>query len=88
LADEDIEESEMNSEVSSSHALSDAALASRLAKLWANREHEASAVAGILCRLGLHFWRRLDVEEMAPGRKIRFCFWCTKVLIDGVPYEP
>jgi hypothetical protein len=78
----------MNSEVSSSHALSDAALASRLAKLWPNREHEASAVAGILCRLGLHFWRRLDVEEMAPGRKIRFCFWCTKVSIDGVPYEP
>jgi hypothetical protein len=84
----DIEESGMNADASASQASSDAALASRLARLWPNREHEASAVAGILCRLGFHFWRRLDVDEMAPDRKVRFCFWCSKVSIDGVRYEP
>jgi hypothetical protein len=78
----------MNSDVTTFQASPDAALAGRLAKMWPHREHEASAVAGILCRLGIHFWRRLDVEDMVPGRKVRFCFWCTKVSIDGVHYEP
>jgi hypothetical protein len=78
----------MDSDVAVSEAAQDAALASTLAKMWPHREHESSAVTGLLCRLGIHFWRRLDVEAIAPSRKVRFCFWCTKVSIDGVRYEP
>jgi|GEM_PF-1042592 len=77
----------MNSDISASKTSQDAALANTLAKMWPHREHEASAVAGILCRLGIHFWRSLHVEAIAPGRKVRFCFWCSKVSIDGVHYE-
>jgi hypothetical protein len=79
---------QLRSNISTSEPSLDVELARKLARLWPNREHEASAVAGLLCRLDIHFWRRLDVEDMAPGRKVRFCFWCTKVSIDGVRYEP
>lgn len=67
---------------------SDAELATSLARLWPNREHESSAVAGLLCRLGVHLWRRLDLAELAPGRDIRFCFWCSKIEVDGVIHTP
>jgi hypothetical protein len=68
---------------------SDAELAVSLARhLWPNREHEASAVAGILCRVGVHYWRRLDLAELVPNRDVRFCFWCSKVEIDGVIHTP
>ena len=30
----------------------DASLIASLARLWPNREHESSAVAGLLCRIG------------------------------------
>ncbi|MGA7523651.1 MAG: hypothetical protein WBW84_14455 [Acidobacteriaceae bacterium] len=65
----------------------DAELARSLTKLWPHREHEASAVCSWLCRMGIHRWRRLDLAELAPGREVRFCFWCSKVRIDGVFYE-
>ena len=65
----------------------DAALAASLAKLWPHREHESSAVKNVLCRLGLHFWRHLDLEDLVPDREVRFCFWCSKVRIDGVMYD-
>jgi hypothetical protein len=67
---------------------SDAELAASLARLWPNREHEASAVAGLLCRIGIHYLRRLDLAELAPGRDVRFCFWCSKVEIDGIVHTP
>jgi hypothetical protein len=67
---------------------SDAELAVSLARLWPNREHEASAVAGLLCRVGVHYWRRLDLAELAPKRDVRFCFWCSKIEIDGVIHTP
>jgi hypothetical protein len=70
------------------NTIPDAELAARLARLWPNREHEASAVAGLLCRLGMHYWRRLDLADFAPHRDVRFCFWCSKVEIDGTTYEP
>ena len=66
----------------------DAELAVSLARLWPNREHEASAVAGLLCRTGIHYWRRLDLAELAPGRDVRFCFWCSKIEIDGIVHTP
>ena len=66
----------------------DAQLATQVARLWPNREHESSAVLGHLCRLGIHRWRQLDLATFAPGRDIRFCFWCSKVRINGVAYEP
>jgi hypothetical protein len=65
----------------------DSELAVRAAKLWPNREHEASSVLGLLCRVGLHRWRRLHLETLAPGKDIVHCFWCSKVKIDGVIYD-
>jgi hypothetical protein len=69
-------------------ASEDARLAGSLAKLWPHREHEAGPMRGFCCRMGLHRWRRLDLERRAPAREVRFCFWCSKVRIDGVVYEP
>jgi hypothetical protein len=63
---------------------SDAELAVSLARLWPDREHEASAVAGLLCRVRVHYWRRLDLIDLAPNKNVRFYFWCSKVKIDGV----
>lgn len=62
----------------------DAALVASLACLWPNREHELSAVAGLLCRVGIHYWGRLDISKLAPGRDVRFCLWCSQVELDGV----
>ncbi len=66
---------------------SDAALAVSLAKLWPHREHESNAVKGLLCRCGAHCWRTLDLENLAPGRNVSYCFWCAKVRIDGTIYQ-
>ncbi len=66
---------------------SDYELASRAAKLWPNREHEASAALGLLCRIGLHHWKRLDLTELMPDKTIVHCFWCSKVKVDGVVYD-
>lgn len=65
----------------------DAELAARAAKLWPNREHEASSALGLLCRVRLHRWRRLDLAALAPGKDIAHCFWCSKVKVDGVVYD-
>lgn len=62
-------------------------LAIRMAKLWPNRQHEASAICGLLCRLGVHQWRALDLTSLAPQRDIQHCFWCSKVRIDGTVYD-
>ncbi len=66
----------------------DASLIASLARLWPNREHESSAVAALLCRIGVHYWRRLDTSQLAPGRNVRFCFWCSKIELDGVIHNP
>ena len=66
---------------------SDRDLAIRMARLWPNRKHEASAVAGLFCRIGVHRWRALDVTSFAPQRRIDHCFWCSKVRIDGSVYD-
>ena len=68
-------------------ALPDSELAVRAAKLWPNREHEANSVLSLLCRVGLHRWRRLDLAALAPGKDIVHCFWCSKVKVDGVAYD-
>ena len=72
---------------SSQNALNDSELAVRVARLWPNREHEANSVLGLLCRAGLHRWRRLDLAALVPGKEILHCFWCSKVKIDGVIYD-
>jgi hypothetical protein len=66
----------------------DSELARRVARLWPNREHEANPVLGLLCRVGLHRWRRLPLESLTPGKDIVHCFWCSKVKIDGIVYDP
>ena len=62
-------------------------LAIRVARLWPNREHEASAVFGLLCRIGVHRWRGLDLKSLVPERTIHYCFWCSKIRIDGIVYD-
>ncbi len=69
-------------------SLSDVELVTSLARLWPNREHEAPAVAGWLCRVGMHCWRKLDLAELAPHKDVRFCFWCSKIEIDGTIHTP
>jgi hypothetical protein len=68
--------------------LPDSELASRVAKLWPHREHEANGVLGLACRVGLHRWRRLDFAMLIPGKDILHCFCCSKVKIDGVVSDP
>jgi hypothetical protein len=68
-------------------ALPDSKLATQVAKLWPHREHESNSILGLLCRAGLHCWRRLDLAELVPEKDIAYCFWCSKVKIDGVVYE-
>jgi hypothetical protein len=72
----------------SSRQASGAELARSLAKLWPHREHESNALKGLCCRGGLHRWRKLDLSEVAPGRDVDYCFWCSKMRIDGRIYEP
>jgi len=67
--------------------LPDSELAIRGAKLWPNREHESNAIKAMLCRVGLHRWRRLDLTTLVPDRDIRCCFWCSKIKVDGVIYD-
>jgi len=66
---------------------SDYELAVRAAKLWPHRKHEAISVLGLLCRLGLHRWRRLNLTKVIPNKNILHCFWCSKVKVDGVVYD-
>jgi hypothetical protein len=65
----------------------DAALAASLAKLWPHREHESNAVKNLFCRVRLHRWRQLNLEELAPDKDVDYCFWCSKIRIDGVLYD-
>lgn len=70
------------------NASQDAELAVRVAKLWPHREHESNSILHLFCCAGWHRWRRLDLATLVPGREIHHCFWCSKVKIDGVVYDP
>lgn len=71
------------------YAASDAALATSLKKWWPHREHESSSIKACFCLCGLHRWRSLRIEEFLPaGKQVRFCYWCSKIRIDGIAYEP
>jgi hypothetical protein len=71
----------------SENELPDSELAMRVAKLWPHREHEANSLLCLLCRVGLHSWRRLDLAALAPGKDILHCFRCSRVKIDGIVYD-
>lgn len=66
----------------------DAELVASLARLWPHREHESNSIKNLFCSVGLHRWRPLDLSELHPERKVRYCFWCSKIKVDGVIYEP
>ncbi len=72
----------------SDKALPEAGLARKLARLWPHREHEANVMFSQFCRVGLHRWRSLDLSALAPGKDVRYCFWCSKIEIDGLAYDP
>jgi hypothetical protein len=67
--------------------VADFELATRVAKLWPHREHEANSVLGLLCRVDWHRWRRLNLATVVPDRNILHCFRCSKVKVDGVIYD-
>ena len=64
------------------------AIATSVARLWPHREHESGALRSLLCRIGLHRWLQLDLAHLAPAHEIHFCFWCSKIRVNGVEYEP
>jgi len=71
----------------------DSALATSLARFWPHREHESSAITGLLCRMGFHFWRELDLSGLDLSgldleKEVRFCFWCSKIRINKVIFTP
>jgi hypothetical protein len=66
----------------------DAELVRSLAKLWPHREHESNSIKNLSCSLGLHRWRQLDLGELYPEQEVRYCFWCPKIKVDGVIYNP
>jgi len=66
---------------------SDKELAASLAKLWPHREHESNCIKNLFCRFGLHRWRQLDLKELVPHREVHYCFWYSKVRIDGIAYD-
>jgi hypothetical protein len=72
-------------------AESDQLLATRMSKLWPHREHESNAMKNMCCGLGLHRWRQLNLKGLGlidDKKEVRFCFWCSKVKVDGVIYAP
>jgi len=72
---------------SSEHPGPDCELAMQVAKLWPHREHESNSILGLLCRIGLHRWQRLDLSSLVPDKDVCHCFWCSKVNIDGTVYD-
>ena len=70
------------------NALPDWELTTQVAKLWPHRRHESNFAISLLCRIGLHRWRQLDLSTLVPNHDIVHCFWCARVKIDGVVYDP
>jgi hypothetical protein len=66
----------------------DSVLITSLARLWPHREHESNAVKNLFCLAGLHRWRQLDLNELYPAKEVRYCFWCSKIKVNGVIYQP
>jgi hypothetical protein len=66
----------------------DSELVSSLAKLWPHREHESNSLKNLFCGVGLHRWRPLDLSQLYPEKEVRYCFWCSKIKVDGVIHEP
>jgi hypothetical protein len=66
----------------------DAELASSLAKLWPHREHESDSIKNLFCCVGLHRWRPLDLSELYPDKEVRYCFWCSRIRVDGIVHDP
>jgi hypothetical protein len=77
----------MTAVAESAYKSSDSDLATQVARLWAHRECEANIILGQFCRIGLHWWRLLNLSELVPGKDIHFCFSCKKVKIDGAVHE-
>ena len=68
-------------------AAPDSDIALRVARLWPHREHESNSLLGLLCRVGLHRWRRLDLANLMPDKDVLHCFWCSRVKVNGVIYD-
>lgn len=63
-------------------------LAVQVAKLWPHRQHESNLLLSQCCRLGLHRWRRLDLEALGIRRDIVYCFRCSKIKIEETVHDP
>ena len=66
----------------------DSALVASLAKLWPHREHESNCFKNLFCCLGLHRWLQLNLSELYPRKEVLYCFWCSRIRIDGVIHQP
>ncbi len=57
-----------------------------LKKLWPNRTHESNWLKDVACRLGLHRWYSMTLNDAKSGLRIdcTFCRFCTEVKVDDV----
>jgi hypothetical protein len=74
-------------ESASATVSTDAELAASLATLWPHRWHESNWLKNAFCHFGCHCWKQLYLDELLPKREVRFCYWCSKVKLDGVIYD-
>ena len=65
-------------------SLCDRELAAQAARIRPHREDEANGFLALLCRIGLHRWRRLDLADLALSKNILRCFWCSKIKVNRV----
>jgi len=57
-----------------------------LRKLWPNRTHESNWLKDAACRLGLHRWYQMTLNDAKSRLRIycTFCRFCTEVKVDDV----
>jgi hypothetical protein len=55
-----------------------------LGKLSPHRMHESTWLKELLCRVGLHRWYYVSLENSIPGKELGLCRWCPKAKLRGV----
>jgi putative transcriptional regulator len=58
-------------------------VAVQAAKLWPNRKHEANSLLGLLCLLGTHRWRRLDLLK-TPQQELAGKIGVTRQTVNAI----
>ncbi len=59
----------------------------------AHRNHELNSLLALLCARWLHRrrqyrWHEFSSDDLLTGYEARYCFWCSKIEIDGILSSP